>query len=92
MKQLATFVQTKPVSLVAGLQALLAVAIAFGLVELDGAQLASVEGLFAVLGVGGSKRVTANTRLDDATLEAVAAAASPWAAPLTEGDDPDLIG
>ena len=74
-------VQAKPVTIVATLHAILACLVAFGVVELDGPQLAAVQGLFAAVGFGGASLVTANTRL---TPEALAAAkAQPWAGPLT---------
>ena len=91
MNALSQITRTKPVTILATLQALLACAIAFGLVELDGAQLAAVEGLLAALGLGSASQVTANTRLDPTTIAAARERPSPWAAPLTSGDA-DLIG
>jgi hypothetical protein len=83
MTALAALLRTKPVTILASLQAVLGIVVAFGIVDLDGSQVAAIQALFAALGLGGARQVTANTRLDDETLDAVAAARSPWSAPLT---------
>jgi len=75
---------TKPVTLVAVAHALLACLVAFGVVELDGGQLAAVQGLFAALGFTGASLVTANTRLDAGVVAEARERTSPWAAPLTD--------
>ena len=76
--------KTKPITLVAIAHAVLACLIAFGVVELDGSQLAAVEGLFAAVGFGGASLVTANTRLAPEVLAEARERTSPWAAALTD--------
>jgi len=90
MNQLATFTRTKPVTILATLHALLGVLIAFGVLELDGGQLAAVEAVFAAVGFGSASQVTANTRLSP---EAIAEATpKPWAGSLTNDDTVPDIG
>lgn len=73
--------KTKPVTLLAIAHALLGIGLAFGWINWTGAQLGSVNGLLAALGLKASTVVTANTRLSDETLAEVNA--QPWQGPLT---------
>ena len=75
--------RAKPVTLLAVAHAILGIGLAFGVIGWTGTQLAAVEGLFAALGWKASTQVTANARLDDATLASVQR--QPWAGPLTAG-------
>ena len=76
--------KTKPITLVAIAHSVLACLIAFGVVELDGSQLAAVEGLFAAVGFGGASLVTANTRLAPEVLKAAQERPNRWAGALTD--------
>jgi hypothetical protein len=84
-----SLLRTKPVTIIALAHAILGVALAFGLLEWSGQQLAAVEGVFAALGFGAAGQVTANTRLPDEVLGEVGS--QPWAGPLTAGPPDDGV-
>ncbi len=84
LRAAARFLQSKPVTILAVCHAVIGAALAFGVIDWTGTQLAAVEGVFAALGWKASTQVTANTRLSDATLAVVDA--QPWAGPDGPGD------